>query len=132
MTHSPSELPEREQRLGEIVFACLQAIDTGQHLPRQDLLDRHPEFASALAEFFADRDRVQRLAQPLFDTSQPGPAGQTRVFSPNADPGDKQEPLPAGTRIGYFGDFELLEEIGQGGMGIVYKARQLSLHRWWP
>src|SRR5438132_14180372 len=61
---------------------------------------------------------------------------ETALFT-NEDQGALNSiPMSSITRAGHparimtnFGDYELLEEIGRGGQGLVYRARQKSLNR---
>jgi WD40 repeat protein len=108
---------EREERADQVIAAYLAALEAGERPDPEEWLRRHPDLAAELASFLADKDAVDRAF-----------AGE-----PPASPATvKEVSVPAGLSPGpvrYVGDYELLEEIARGGMGVVYRARQVSLNR---
>ncbi len=136
MTEQPSGDSGRDQRFNEILAEYFQAVEAGQKLGKDALAARYPEFAAELEEFFADKERFDQLAGQFQLAGSAGlgsPEAQGQPASgsgeePTIDTGERSVPSP-GTIVRYFGDYELLEEIARGGMGVVFKARQVSLNR---
>src|SRR5262245_13464830 len=114
MTDETRSLRSGDPSLDNVLAEYLAVEEAGAPPDRAEFLARHAEHAKDLREFFANRDQMQRLAAPLREDPQSA-MGRNGHGSLG--------------KIRYFGDYELLEEIASGGMGVVYKARQVSLNR---
>ena len=112
-----------EQQLAEIVAAQLDQMQRGQSLDMEALIAEHPKLAAQIQEVWpalllAD---VAGHSSSILDE----PTSSHRAFG-SIVLGNDQTPEAIPTRMG---DYELVEQIGRGGMGLVFKAKQLSLGR---
>ncbi len=104
-----TDLSAPEERLQEAILFYLKFSDETEPQDRDRLILRYPDLAGDLTTFFDDQDRLGLLLTPL--RTLPSPAPLAEAFP----------------RI--FGKYELLEAIGRGGMGVVYKVRKRGLDR---
>ena len=104
-----------DPRIIQQVDAYRSALLKGQNPDRRELLDQFPEVAHELDACLNALEFLRQLA-PVVHQQVTESGGEIGGLLPG--------PAPRA-----LGDFCILREIGRGGMGVVYEAEQISLHR---
>ena len=109
---------------------------------RAQLIRDNPELRAELQDFFAAHDRLQGVTNPAHSNSPAVAEGNWIPIQPVSRV-SRDDPFPEtlvrdqidgfGARVSHvgqrFGEYEIDELIARGGMGIVYRARHVSLNR---
>ena len=96
-----------------ILEEFLTKLEAGARLNPEDLTARCPALAEPLKACLASLEFLHDASLSLRDPAAPEPPSATECQ----------------TDLGRLGDFQLVREIGRGGMGVVYEAEQISLGR---
>jgi eukaryotic-like serine/threonine-protein kinase len=106
---------ERSERLATLLDQYMSELEaTGLPPDVERLAAAHPDLADELRSYVESLQVLHQMTTGL----RPEPARSAPLAA-----------APQDQRAKRLGDYEIIREVGRGGMGVVYEARQISLNR---
>ena len=111
----------KDDQLASLLAEMTAELQQGRVPDIDAVVRQHPELGEELRGLWLTAQVAEELARSAEKDA-------ARTFPPAAHHG-ADEPPEGPAPLARIGDCELLEELGRGGMGVVYRARQLGLGR---